>query len=100
TAVWGLMLLLPVATAAAIAYQYVRYPFYCHIKAFYGLPALFAGCAFVARGFDLLAGLRAGLWPARGLGIAVGTWGLAAFFVFLVSPQSADTLAWEARQHL
>jgi tetratricopeptide (TPR) repeat protein len=101
SAVWGLLLVLPPVAAAAIAYHYVSYPFYCHIKAFYALPALLAGCAFVARGFDVLAGLgRADPWMARGLGVALGIWGLTAYFAFFVNPQSADALAWAARQQL
>ncbi len=101
SAVWGLLLALPAAALLSLVYHYVRYPFYCHIKAFYALPAVFAACAFVAHGFDFLTRCRgAGIWASYALGVALGTWGLTAFTSFVVDPSSADTLTWMGLQKL
>jgi cytochrome c-type biogenesis protein CcmH/NrfG len=97
TAEWGLLLALPVAAGAALAYHYLGYPFFLHVKAFYLLPAAVAGCAFAGYGFDLLT--RRSAWARGGLGVLLGAWALTAFSAFLVRP-SADTLAWVGTNRL
>jgi tetratricopeptide (TPR) repeat protein len=87
----SLLLLLPMGAVAAIFYLYAHHPYYCHIKAFYALPAVAALCAFVGQGFDLVT--RRSKWVLRGLGVLFGTWALAAMVSFLI-PDSAETLVW------
>jgi Flp pilus assembly protein TadD len=98
TAERGLILALPVAAAGAIAYQYVQYPFYCHIKAYYALPAIICACAFAGRGFALLTSRSA--WAGYGLGILLGTWALTAFASFLINPSTPATLVWIGNEKL
>jgi tetratricopeptide (TPR) repeat protein len=97
TAAWALLLALPVAAFGAVAYHYLSYPFFLHLKASYHLPAAVAGCAFAGYGFDLLTRRRA--WARVGLGALLGAWALTAFTAFLVRP-AAEARAWAGTNYL
>lgn len=100
SAVWGFLLLLPLVATAAIVYHFTQYPFYCHVKAFYALPALAAGSSFVARGFLAVTAGRGSRWKMFAVGVALGVWGLTALDSFRIDPASGDTLAWIGRQKI
>lgn len=85
-----MLLLLPTIAIAAVAYQYVRHPYYGSAKAIYAVPALLALCAFAGRGFELLAGRS--IIRQRSLGVGFGVWALTAFFSFVIFPSSPDAL--------
>jgi tetratricopeptide (TPR) repeat protein len=89
---WFLLIGLPFAFAAALVYQYLRFPYYAHAKAFYGLTAAVSLCAFGAWGFDTL--VRRWLLARYVLGTVLGTWALTAYFSFWVTYHSAPTQAW------
>jgi Flp pilus assembly protein TadD len=98
TAERGLILALPVVAAAAMVYQYMRYPFYCHIKAYYALPAVVSACAFAAHGFAVLT--RGSAWASYGLGVVLGTWVLTGFGSFLIDPSAPESLVWIGSERL
>jgi tetratricopeptide (TPR) repeat protein len=88
-----LLLGLPFVFGMAVVYQYLRFPYYGHAKAFYGLTAAISLCAFGAWGFSLLVER----WKpaAYVLGAMLGTWALTAFASFWVNGEAAATLAWQ-----
>jgi tetratricopeptide (TPR) repeat protein len=91
-----LLLGVPFLAGAALLYHFVSHPYYCHVKAFYGLAAAAPLCALAARGVDLLAGGR----PAGRavLAVALGTWALTAYASFWVDGRSPQAEAWAGQR--
>jgi tetratricopeptide (TPR) repeat protein len=89
---------LPAGLGLAMLYHYLHYPFYCHLKAFYALPAVLSLCACAGLGFETLTRGRR-LWRLV-LGAALGAWALAAYTSFWVNGDAATTQVWVARQYL
>jgi Flp pilus assembly protein TadD len=65
---------LPFATLAALVYLNLKLPFFCGVKAFYGLLAIFPACAFGATGWRILTRHAGALVPV--LYVALGVWAL------------------------
>jgi tetratricopeptide (TPR) repeat protein len=97
-AVGFLMLALPASFSVAMLYHYLKYPYFCHVKAFYALPAVLSLCAFAGWGFDLLA-WRSGVARVV-LGTFLGLWALTAYASFWVDGSAANTHAWAAGRFL
>jgi Flp pilus assembly protein TadD len=89
---WFLLVGLAVATAVAIGGHYLRLPYVAHAKAFYGLPAAAALCAFGARGLAALARISRVLGSLLAVGLL--TWALAAFGSFWVRADAVPTQSW------
>jgi Flp pilus assembly protein TadD len=79
---------LPAAFLVAALYMDLKAPFYCHVKAFYGLVALLPCCAFAAAAWQQLSLLRP-WWQFAGA-LALGTWALVGYATYRVSPDSAQ----------
>jgi hypothetical protein len=75
-----LLLGLPFFAGAALLYHFLRYPYFCHVKAFYALPAVVSLCVFAARGVEVLSGGRPAVRAA--LVAALGAWALTAYASF------------------
>jgi tetratricopeptide (TPR) repeat protein len=86
---------LAVSLGAALAYHFLRYPYLCHVKAFYALSGLVPLAAFGAEGVELPAARRP--WAGLLVVTVLLTWALAAYFSFWVSPDSPETQRWLAR---
>lgn len=89
--VWFLLLGLPFTTLAALAYMNLKLPFYCNVKAFYGLMALLPICAFGAVGWDILV-QRARILRLI-LCVAMGVWALNTYASFWINNGAASTHA-------
>ncbi len=89
--VWFLLLGLPVTTLAALVYMNLKLPFYCNVKAFYGLIALLPICAFGAVGWDILMKQTRVLRPV--LCVTLGVWALNAYASFWIRNGAASTHA-------
>jgi Flp pilus assembly protein TadD len=89
--IWFLLLGLPVTTLAALVYMNLKLPFYCNVKAFYGLMALLPICAFGAFGWDILIKQNRVLRPV--LCVALGVWALNAYASFWIRDGAASTHA-------
>jgi tetratricopeptide (TPR) repeat protein len=93
-----LLLGLPSVFGVAVIYQYLRFPYYGHAKAFYCLMASVSLCALGAWGFDLL--VRRWKIAEYILGALMGTWALAAFASFWVQNEAAANQAWKGLRYL
>jgi tetratricopeptide (TPR) repeat protein len=78
--------------ALSMLYHFLRLPYYCHIKAVYGLGALAPLAALAAWGLDLLT--ARGSWLRAPVEIALGVWALTALASFWVPGQTTDTQVW------
>jgi tetratricopeptide (TPR) repeat protein len=93
---WFLLFGVPGGLTVALVYQFLRYPYYGHAKAFYALSGMVSVCALGAWGLDILARLHRAL--AALLAILLGTWALTAYASFWIQPDSADTRNWVGTQ--
>jgi tetratricopeptide (TPR) repeat protein len=91
---WSLVLAIAAFTLAASIAQFLRFPYYCHVKASYCVGAAVALAALAVVGFDFLAARR----PALGavLGVALGVWAATAFASVWVRSDAAATLSYRA----
>jgi tetratricopeptide (TPR) repeat protein len=93
---WFLLLGLVVAMGLAMVYHFLKVPYACHVKAFYGLPAAISLSVLGGYGFGVLAErnrlVQAALW------VVLGTWALTAYASFWVSSDASRTQAWLAFQ--
>ena len=68
---WFMLLSLLFLAAAALVQFSLSVPYYCNVKAFYGMAALLPCCALVSLGFESLAArssrIRFGLWAGLGV---------------------------------
>jgi tetratricopeptide (TPR) repeat protein len=89
---WFLMIGLAAAFVAALVYQYLRFPYYGHVKAIYALSAAVSLCAFAACGFEAVVRR----WKILGylLGVVLATWALMAVISFWVPRSAPVTRAW------
>jgi tetratricopeptide (TPR) repeat protein len=95
---WFLLAGLPAALSLTLLYHYLKYPYACHVKAFYALPAALTLCALAGWGFETLTRRwRAGRLV---LGVALGAWALTAYASFFVDGGAPATQTWVAQQHL
>jgi Flp pilus assembly protein TadD len=85
-----LLLGLAFLTALALVHLSITLPYYCHVKAFYGLCALVPLCAFGAYGFEAIDRRGPKLRPA--LGVLFGVWAINSYAAFWVSRSAAATV--------
>lgn len=95
---WFLLLGLALCAGLAQVYHFARLPYFCHVKAFYGLPAMVALCGLGAWGLDALCRVGRGMGVV--LSIVLGTWAMASFASFWVPGDSADAQAWQGVKKL
>ena len=88
---WFLLLGLPFTTLAALVYMNLKLPFYCNVKAFYGLMALLPICAFGVVGWDIL--IKRTRILRLVLCVAFGVWALNAYASFWIRDGAASTHA-------
>jgi tetratricopeptide (TPR) repeat protein len=93
---WILLVGLSAAMALALVYQFLRLPYACHVKAFYGLPAAVSLAAFAGLGFDLITFRRR--WLEALFGIGMAAWAMNTYATYWVVEGSAATQAWVALQ--
>jgi cytochrome c-type biogenesis protein CcmH/NrfG len=94
---WFLMVGIPASVGLALLYHYIRYPYCCHLKGYYTLPAVLSLCAFAGWGFTTLTiGSR---WRQLVLGSAVAAWALVAYTSFWVDNQAVTTQLWVAGRY-
>ncbi len=79
---WFLLLGLPATTLAALIYMNLKLPFYCNVKAFYGMMALVPMCSFGAIGWGVLMERIRAFRPI--LCVAFGVWALTAYASFWI----------------
>jgi tetratricopeptide (TPR) repeat protein len=89
---WFLLFGVAGGLAVAMLFQYLRYPYYGHGKAFYALAGMVSLCALGAWGLDELA--RIGRWPGLLLAILVGAWAGTSYASYWVLPDSPATYNW------
>ena len=87
----GLLLLLALATGAAVLGMTLVVPSYAQAKAFYGLAALVPLCAFGAVGLDLLSGGSA--WRRVVVSTLLGTWAAVSLATYWIDAGSARARA-------
>jgi tetratricopeptide (TPR) repeat protein len=92
-----LLLGLPFMFGVAVVYQYLRFPYYGHAKAFYSLMAAVSLCAFGAWGLELL--VRRWKMGPYVLGAMLGTWAMTALGSFWVQDSAAATQAWKGMRY-
>lgn len=97
-ATWAVLLAISLATALAMLYHFLRLPYACHVKAFYGLPAVAALAAFAGLGFDVLTG-RSRLVRA-GAALALSLWAVTAYASYWIPAGAAATETWAGHQFL
>jgi tetratricopeptide (TPR) repeat protein len=103
---WFLLLGLSFSVAFALAYVSLTIPYYCVVKAFYGLSALVPFCAFGAWGLERMTRLsdRDGVKatfrgrliyrnpPAAICSLLLGLWALSSYASFWIVHSSAATV--------
>jgi tetratricopeptide (TPR) repeat protein len=90
TAEWFLVLGLGFLVVLAVVHVSLAVPYYCTVKAFYGLSGLLPLCACVAWGLDWLSRAVPKLRPV--LCVLLAVWALNSLASFWVSPSSTATL--------
>ncbi len=93
--VFFLLLGVPVITFAALLYMNLKLPFYCNVKAFYGLTALLPICALGAVGYDAISQALGRLRPV--FWVLLGVWAINAYASFWIragAPSTQTTRAW------
>jgi tetratricopeptide (TPR) repeat protein len=95
---WFLLLGLAGGLTAALLYQFLRFPYYGHAKAFYQLTGTITACALAALGMDFLA--RRSRILGAAFGILFGVWASAAYLSYWIHPDHAATYIWLGRQQL
>jgi Flp pilus assembly protein TadD len=91
-----LLIGLPVSLGAALLFQYLKFPYYSHVKAAFILAGAASLCSFAAWGFDILFRWRAARLI---LGAFLGTWAMTALASFWVPANSAAIHAWQGHMH-
>jgi tetratricopeptide (TPR) repeat protein len=95
---WFLLLGVAAGLAVALLYQFLRYPYYGHVKAIYELTGAVPLCALGALGLGALA--RPGRAAAAALAVLLGTWACTAYAAFWVRPDAPATHNWAGVQLL
>ncbi len=92
---WFLVLGLGFLVGFAMTQMSLVVPYYCMVKAFYGLSGLVPLCALAACGFDFpwqrMGKLRPILW------VVFGMWAMSTFASFWVLRSSNPVLLWKVR---
>jgi tetratricopeptide (TPR) repeat protein len=91
-----LLIGVPFIFAVAAVYQHLRFPYYGHAKAIYGLTAATSLCVCAAWGIDIL--LRCGRVVCSLLVVILGTWALIALASFWVI-DTATTRVWQGGRY-
>jgi tetratricopeptide (TPR) repeat protein len=89
---WFLLLGIGGGLAAALLYQFIRFPYYGHAKAFYELIGMVTACALGGLGLDFVARHSRVLGAA--LLVLLGTWACTAYLSYWIRPDSAATHFW------
>ena len=95
SAEWFLLLGLGFLAALAVLYLSVAAPYYCHIKAFYALPALIPFCACGAWGCEILR-RRSGKLGCV-LSVLFGVWAMDSYAAFWIVRSSVPALLARSR---
>ena len=92
---WFLVTGLGFVIALAVVHMSMAVPYYCMVKAFYGLAALVPLCAFGAAGLETLCRWSGKLRPV--ICILFGVWALNAYTSFWIPRSSVAALLVRAR---
>jgi tetratricopeptide (TPR) repeat protein len=95
---WFLLLGVAGGLCVALLFQFLRYPYYGHVKAIYLLSGMVPLCAFAGWGTDLLA--RLGRVAAVIVTVLLGTWAVTAYAAYWIPAGSAIAQNWEGRKWL
>jgi tetratricopeptide (TPR) repeat protein len=95
---WFLLLGVSGGLCVALLFQFLRYPYYGHVKAIYLLGGMAPLCAFAGSGADLLA--RLGRVAAVIVAVLLGTWAVTAYAAYWIPAGGAIAQNWEGRKWL
>jgi tetratricopeptide (TPR) repeat protein len=93
---WFLLLGLAGGLAVGLLYQFIRFPYYGHAKAFYELTGMVTVCALGALGMDFVVRRSRALGLA--LGLLCGIWACTAYLSYWIRPDSATARTWVGLQ--
>ncbi len=94
TAAWSALIAIAFFTIAASIYQFLRFPYFCHVKASYGVGAVVALAAFGVVGFEVLSARGRAIGAL--LGVALGVWSATAYASMWVRADAPATLTYLA----
>jgi hypothetical protein len=98
TILWTFLIAVFFLVVFLLIYGAILVPYYCIIKASYGLAASVPLCVLAALGFDLLSGRWR--WLRGVIFIVLGVWVLNVAASYWISPVSVETKRYLARQLL
>ncbi len=88
-----LLLLSCLLAVAACAYQFLKYPYYCHVKSWYLTAAVLPVCLFACEGISLVTANSR--WRQRGLNAFLLTWACSSLFSYAIVIDSPEAGLWQ-----